>query len=351
MARTVVFHLTAFATLLLSALPGGLFAQNQADLQPVRGPVLGFVFDRAAGVRPILGVPGAATLGRPVMSNLGFESVVFSQTGGYALALLARGRGVALLRDLSSSGQATELPVAPGAARVAISPSGDSAVLYYQETQTVQVLAGLPDAPSIAWNMQAPCLAEGLAALAVSDEAGAVLVAAAGDQTPVWLLAPDVGCRILFHVSSSPSFTFLTRSFDAWIADGGASSVALLRNVKSGAQVTQIVGAAEGISHPVAVAVSADNRRVLVANADPAGVVSLSLAGEERAALPCDCALTGLERLAGGTTFRLSDPGEGPLWLLDAGDSPPRMVFVPSSSPTPLGVVRVPRPIRRGGDR
>ena len=47
-------------------------------------------------------------------------------------------------------------------------------------------------------------------------------------------------------------------------------------------------------------------------------MVSLSLAGEEPVALPCDCRVTGLERLAGGAAFRLSDPGDGPLWLLDA---------------------------------
>ena len=339
---------TTRAGLISILLLGGLAAQ---DGSPVSGPLVGFVFDKAAGVRPIFGVPGAATLGQPVMRSSGLEAVVFSPARDYALALAPRGGQVMLLRDLSAPGVAVGLQVAPGAARVAISPSGDAAVLYYPEAQAVSVLTGLPDAPAVSWSLEAPYLAGGVGALAVSDEGSAVLIAAAGDESPIWLLTPAAGARFLSSVSSSPSLAFLSKSSDAVVADAGNSTVVLVRDPAGQAETTRIGGAAEGVSRPVAVAVTADNRRVLVANAASAGVVSLSLAGEEPLALTCNCAVAGLERLAGGVAFRLSAPGESPLWLLDAASSPPRIVFVPDSTPVPRRAVRRPLPIRPGGER
>ena len=347
MASTNTLRNTGCAGLVLLVVLGGLAAQDRSS---VSGPLVGFVFDKAAGIRPVLGVPGAATLGQPVMRSSGLEAVVFSPARDYALALAPRGGQVMLLRDLSTPGAAVGLQVAPGAARVAISPSGDVAVLYYPEAQAVSVLTGFPDAPAVSWSLAAPYLAGGLGALAVSDEGSAVLIAAAGDQSPVWLLTPASGARFLSYVSSSPSLAFLSKSSDAVVADAGNSTVVLVRDPAGQAETTQIGGAAEGLSRPVAVTVTADNRRVLVANSAPASVVSLSLAGEEPLALTCNCVVTGLERLARGVTFRLSAPGESPLWLLDAASSPPRIVFVPDSAPVRRGAARRPVPVRPGGE-
>ena len=33
-----------------------------------------------------------------------------------------------------------------------------------------------------------------------------------------------------------------------------------------------------------------------------------------------------------GNLFRLTEPGAGPLWLLDAGGGNPKMVFVPAAA-------------------
>jgi len=125
----------------------------------------------------------------------------------------------------------------------------------------------------------------------------------------------------------------------------------LVRDATGQGQVTQIGGQGEGVSRPIAVAAAADNRHVFVANADPAGIVSLSLEGEQPLVVPCQCTLTGLEPLADGTTFRLSDPGEGPIWLLDAAGAPPRIVFVPDQSPVRPALRRSPLPVRSGGER
>ena len=351
MAKTTFFRLTGCAALLSFALLGGLPAQDQTDAQPVGGPVMGFVTDRLSGVRPILGVPGAASLGLPVLPNSGFRSIAFSPSRDYALALVARGRQTVLLRNLKSSVAAIELQAPPGAGRMAISLSGDAAVLHYPETQSVAVLTGLPQSPAVSWSLEVPALAGGLTALAVSDDGGAVLIATAGEPSSVWLLAPNGSSRFLSYVAGAPSLAFLAGSHDVLIADGALSTVMLVRDANGQGRITQIGGRAEGVSRPIAVAAAADGRRAFVANAEPAGIVSLSLEGGQPLVVPCDCTLTALEPLADGTTFRLSDPGDGPIWLLDGASSPPSIVFVPDQSPVRPELRSPLLPVRSGGER
>jgi hypothetical protein len=321
------------------------------DVQRIDGPVLGFSVDQTAGIRPILGLPGSATLGPPVISAEGLDGVTLSPARDYALGLLARGRAVVLLKNLRSTAGAAVLDVTPGPTRIAISPSGDAAVLYYAETARVQVLAGLPESPAVAWSLQLAGLSGSPAALAVSDGGGAVLVASAGEPAAVWLAAQGVGQRLLYTAAGSPSVAFLVGSQDAAIADGGASVVVLVRDPAGQPQVTQIGGQAEGVSHPLAIAAAQDNSRIFVANARPAGVVSLSLTGGEPATQPCACIPTGLERMAGGSVFRLNEPGGGPVWVLDAGGPTMRVVFVPEQMRLQRDTGRTPTPRRTGGDR
>jgi DNA-binding beta-propeller fold protein YncE len=328
-----------------------IFSAQAQDVQRIAGPVLGFSVDQTAGIRPILGLPGAATLGQPVISATGLEGVTLSPARDYALALLARGREVVLLKNLRSTAGAAVLDVVPGPSRIVISPSGDAAVLYYAETERVQVLAGLPDSPSVSWSLDLSGLSGNPAALAVSDGGRAVLIAPAGEPASVWLATADVGQRFLYTAAGSPSLAFLVGSLDAAIADGAAGAVVLVRDPAGQPQVTQIGGQAEGVSHPLAIAASQDNSKIFVANAQPAGVVSLSLTGEDPVTQPCACTLTGLERMAGGTAFRLNEAGGGPIWVLDAGGPTMRVVFVPEQMQLQRDTGRAPLPRRGGGDR
>jgi hypothetical protein len=328
-----------------------LFPVRAQDVQRIDGPVLGFSVDQTAGIRPILGLPGAATLGPAVISTTGLEGVTLSPARDYALALLASGRAVVLLQNLSSTAGASVLDVAPGTARIAISPSGDAAVLYYAETARVQVLTGLPESPSVSWSLELSGVSGRLAALAVGDGGGAVLVASAGEPASVWLATQAVGQRFLYTAAGSPSLAFLVGSQDAAIADGVAGAVVLVRDPAGQPQVTPIGGQAEGVSQPVAIAAAQDNSRIFVPNARPAGVVSLSLTGGDPVTQPCACTPTGLERMAGGSVFRLNEGGGGPIWLLDAASASMRVVFVPEQMRLLRDPVRTPPPRRTGGDR
>jgi hypothetical protein len=321
------------------------------DVQRIEGPVLGFSVDQTAGIRPILGVPGAATLGPAVISATGLAGGTLSPGRDYALALLAGGREVVVVKNLRATAGASVLDVAPGPARIAISPSGNAAALYYAEPARVQVMAGLPESPSVSWSLDLSGLSGDPAALAVSDGGGAVLVASAGEPASVWLASQGVGQRFLYTAAGSPSLAFLVGSLDAAIADGAAGAVVLVRDPAGEPQVTPIGGQAEGVSHPLAIAAAQDNSRIFVANAQPAGVVSLSLTGEDPATLTCACTPTGLERMAGGAVFRLNEPGGGPIWLLDAAGASMRVVFVPEQMKLLRDTGRAPLPRRTGGDR
>jgi hypothetical protein len=325
-------------------------AQGQ-NVQRIEGPVLGFSVDQAAGIRPVLGIPGAATLGPAVISATGLAGVTLSPARDYALGLLASGREVVVVKNLRATAGASILDVAPGPARIAISPSGDAAVLYYAETARIQVLAGLPESPSVSWSLDLSGLSGDPAALAVSDGGGAVLIAPAGQPAAVWLATQGVGQRLLYTAAGSPSLAFLVGSLDAAIADGAAGVVVLVRDPAGEPQVTQIGGQSEGVSHPLAIAAAQDNGRVFVANAQPAGVVSLSLTGEDPATQPCACTPTGLERMAGGSVFRLNEPGGGPIWLLEAAGASMRVVFVPEQMQLQRVTGHYPLPRRTGGDR
>jgi hypothetical protein len=313
--------------------------------------VIGFVDDKATGIRPILGRLGAATLGPAVVAQISLESVTLAPDGDYALAVLTRGRRVAIVRNLGTAPSATALDLPAGPARIAFSPSGDAAAFYYSDTAKVEVFTGLPGSPSLAWKFDLADVPSGLAALAISDGGGALLVAAAGEPAPIWLVAPEQGQRFLYSASASPSLTFLSQSEDAAIAETSTGDVVLVRDPKGEPQLSRIGGAAEGISRPIALAAARDNRRIFVVNAEPAGVVILELSGHEPFRLACSCVPTTLARMAGGSVFRLNEPGVDPIWLLDTASSTPRIVFVPDQMQLLRDTVRTPVPRRTGGDR
>jgi DNA-binding beta-propeller fold protein YncE len=341
----------AISALLALVLSGSLCAQDQPDSRVLRGPVIGFVYEQTLGIRPILGIPGAATLGPAVLARDGVESVTLAPGGDYAMAVLANGRQVAIVRNLSTVPSAAVVDVSAGPARIAFSPTGDAAAFYYSDTARAEVLTGLPGSPTLAWNFDLAGLQSGLGALAINDGGGALLVAAAGEPAPIWLATPEVGQRFLYAASASPSLTFLFRSEDAAIADASTGDLVLVRDPKGEAKLTRIGGPAQGISRPVAIAATRDNRRILVANATPAGVVSLELSGDQPVKLACACAPTALERLAGGSVFRVSEPGNGPIWLLDTAGSTPRIVFVPDQMRLLRDTGRAPVPRGSGSVR
>lgn len=305
---------------LMLGMAGGLAAQQPAS---VAGPSSGLVFDRAAGMlRPVMGVPGAATLGDGIALNYAVNWVVVSPRLDSAVAAAEDG-SLHFLR--LANGGVSELTVAGVSdvpRGVVFSPSGTAAALLY--ASQAQVVAGFPDAPVLGKVMPLesavdtharPSARPAAGSVALSDD-GAVLMEAHGGTVRL------AGARGRSSLTAGMLAAFAPGGHDAAVADG--SGVTLVRDVDGSAQATVL--AAEGVAEPVGLAFSADGATVFAAGAS--GVVALRTAGGDPAQIDCACTPAGLAAM--GQVFRLNELGQGPLWLLDPGGQAPRTVFVPA---------------------
>lgn len=302
----------------------------------ITGPVLGYVHDaEASAVRSVLGMPGAATLGPRLTLADQIHEAAIAQEAGYVLAVAGAERQVWLYRNLGGEVSAVFLSEAPPAPeRVLLSPAGSSAALVYGAE--VVVVTGVPSVPAL----RRAALPAASRVWAVSDDGASLLLSApAGEAEALQLLGPEAELRFLVSTGRTAAAAFLTGSTEAVVADGLHNTVYWLR---ASGEVLPLAGPADGVSGPVAVSLSRDNRRAFVANADTATVAVLDLAGGPAALVACPCNLAGLERLEGNAVFRLNELSAEPLWVFD-GDAPEaRVVFIPPeppAAPAPGGVL------------
>lgn len=298
----------------------GVLAAQQGT---VAGPTSGLVFDRTAGVlRPVLGVPGGATLGDGIPLNYAVNWVVVAPR--LDSAVVAAQDGSLHFLQLASGG-VSELTV-PGITEVPLgvvySPSGTAAALLYGAQ--AQVVTGFPSVPVVGKVLPLEVAPESRlrataaplnGTVALSDD-GSVLLQAHGGSVR---LAGAIGRR---NLVGGTMVAFAPGGHDAAVANG--AGVTLVRDVDGAAQ--QTVLANQGLAQPVGIAFSADGATVFAAGS--AGLLTLSTAGGPARAVSCECA--PVELAAMGQLFLLNELGDGPLWVLDPGNSAPRTAFVPA---------------------
>ena len=333
---------TFWLTLVTVVLTASLAADDGSAR--ISGPVLGYVLDAdSAEVRPIFGIPGAATLGPALDLGAEVHSAAAAQQAGYVLAVVGPDRRVVLYH--TSAGGPSAVVVAdapPGPERIVLSPNGSAAALLYREQ--ILVLTGLPAAAAVNSAINLTELPAAFTAWALSDDGGAILVSTrVGEGESVYLLDAAGNLRSLLRTGRTAAAAFFHGGSDVVVADGLSNTVHWIRDAAGAATVVPLGSEQEGILAPVALGVSRDNRRVFVANGGSGSVVALDLAGGAPGLVTCDCALTRFDQLQGNAVFRLTDPSGDPMWLLD-GDAPEaRVVFVP---PERAGAELVPA---RGG--
>jgi hypothetical protein len=165
--------------------------------------------------------------------------------------------------------------------------------------------------------------------MAVNDT-GSFLLMAAGQ-------AESVSLYYVLPISSAPSLVGSFRSVSsvrlfnagqqALVTDTLAATVYQVSD-PAGAAITQVVASpSDGISGLVAADTDATGQRVFAA-AGTGIVFIFDRSGGPATTLNCGCAPTGLFRLAGAATFRLTELAGGPLQVLDA-NAAPRIVAVP----------------------
>lgn len=320
-----ITRLTALCFLLCRSLA----AENE-----LAGPVLGFVFDPANGLQPILGVAGAATVGPPLDLSSEVSRIVISPRQSYGLAVSASNPG--LLRvNMGDRVSVEQLAISISAAGlIALSPTGSSAAVHDRDRNRIEVIAGLPSAPTLAREFDLSIFPGVLASLAVSDDASVVIAGFSGvEENSVVALRSEGSVRTLMSPRRASAAAFLPGSRDVLIADGPNSEIYLVRDAAGSAEPTLLAGEGQEISEPIAIAVSGDGKRAFVASSRAGRVATVELATGAVTIIPCACTPSDLAILNGNAVFRLTAPAAGPMWLLDADGPEPRIVFVPPYRP------------------
>jgi hypothetical protein len=299
------------------------------------GPTMGLVFDSSqSALRPIRGIPGAATLGDPVNPGFALASATVSPRQDYALALRTDDSSVVLVRPGGAS--AAVSGARPGPALTVFSPAGTAAALYNSGAGRVQILTGLPDAAAVQSDLDISALAGPVAALAV-DDAGTSLFLAAGaaETVSLYRIAMDGTSQFLAPFRSVAALHLSANGREALLADSTAGAVYIIRELQGAGHLETIASGRDGLGTPIGVESDAAGRIFV---ADQAGNVTiLDRSHGSAVSLPCGCTPTGLFRLSGTATFRLTEPSSGaPMWVLDASGADARIVAVPpAAQPAP----------------
>jgi hypothetical protein len=305
--------------LAIPAIP--LFGQSGQ----IAGPAIGFVFDGSVhALRPILGIPGAATLGDPLDAGFALSSATVAPRQDSAIVTAADG-SLHLLR-LASGAAEVLCGACPSTAEDAVfSPSGTAVALY--SAGRVQIVTGLPDAPAAGAAFEVGSMprlghrAPMAPPMALSDD-GAWLLASS--SVAVNLFGSNGGPRQLLAAGPDAPVAFAPGSHDAAVAAAGGTAVTLFHDV-AGASTEQPLTAPDGVRHINALAFSADGSRLYVSSGAEQSVTAIDIASGTSTAAVCDCALSVLVPM--GNVLRLNGLGNGPLWLLDSAAA--RVVFVP----------------------
>jgi hypothetical protein len=310
-----------FPIVALASLTAVVKAQPQGT---INGPVAGYVFDKAArALRPVLGLPGASSLGSPINWRNRVDQAFIAPKLDSAVGVTSEGAfrlfrvRDGIVTELAVSGLAQASPPYS----VAFSPSGSSVALY--AANRVQLVSGLPDAPVVGGSID--LTAAGVpSALAVSDDARALLVSV-NTSVRFFELYADMGK--LIDTAPGAQVAFAVGGHDAAVADSGVG-VVLFRDLAGDGASQVIAPPGENTAAFTALAFSADGKALYLASAAAQTVTQLDLTAGALTRIPCSCSPTALARM--GSVFRLTELGGDPLWLLDAPESSPRIVFVPT---------------------
>ena len=273
----------------------------------VSGPVAGYVPDAArSSLQPVLGMPGAAVLGDIVRLNGAWSLLGVSPSQEYVVATDRNSGNVLLVSTEDSSVHRVDGALR-GADRAQMSPNGTSAVL--RAGGQLQVLTALPDSTRAQSPVDVSALGP-LQALAVSDDGALVLVVAGtGADTALYSINATGELRWLGALKQDARLSFANRSHAAAIAGVGTNELWFLPDAGGDFSLRRLAGPENGVSGPVGVAFSDDNRRVLAAHSG--GVTKVNLDDSAVTGAACSCTPTLLARMRGNSTFRRRTPGRG----------------------------------------
>jgi hypothetical protein len=267
----------------------------------VSAPLLGFL-PEGNQLRPIFGVPAAATVGDPIRTGVDVGSAISARDS--VLIVGAEG-GVSVLVSgtLKHVAGTRAAPV-----RTALSPAGQAAVLWFTPNSTAQVLSNIAGTPVLR-EVNTSFLGAAPSALAVSDD-GTWMAGIWADGT--YAFGPQGEVLRLPLPDAAVAIEFFPASYDLGLAT--ARGLWLVADVGGRTALRPLWQATPEESFD-ALAVGGGVRQLHAVTRDGV-VLTVPLEGNVTR-LDCQCQPLGLPRL-GGNAFRLTGPVNGAIKLFDA---------------------------------
>jgi hypothetical protein len=333
-----------------SSSPSG---KIQSQSQTPTGPILGYVWDAPSqSLRPIQGLGGASIIGAATVSatsqGTSFIASATSGISGMALFLDANG---GVFQGSVTGGPLTKVASVSGATSLILSSSGGYAVITGKSadgTGIASVISGLPTFPS-ARNLNLASTASVLGAAA--SDTGTVALAAGSSQSNVSIVA-FVGQAAATQIATTQTFggmQFVPNSDELVVADGESGALTAITRVNTKPS-SSALSPAGGITVPVALDITSNGRWVVAANHN-GDVLRIDLTGVAAVTkVHCSCAPSQVLALNGSangaraaTTVRLVTAAGGPLWIVDAGNATPRVLFIPAITTTGIPPALTPK--------
>lgn len=292
-----------------------------------QGPQLGYFWNAAdQTLRPILGVPGSSQIGLSVVPAGTYVAAAASN----AVAVLEEPDGSLDVMTLPS-GQPVHLggKVAVAGAQIRFSPAGKSAIVFAAGSGSISLLTGLPSAPS-ATVIPSPVAVQDAA---VSDAGGVAIAAANAAGVSIQIVSASGAATAVGSASTLGGLSFGSGD-DLLFADANANTLTLVHNASSKPSPALVPSAAL-LMTPAGLGVSQNGQWALVANSGEASAIRIDLTGQNAPLrIACSCTPALVAPLSGMGTFRITAPGAGALWAIDAGVSAPRSFFIPALAGT-----------------
>lgn len=303
-------------------------ASAAAQESALSGPVSGLLIDeQSRSVRPIIGMPGSAYAGNPVVRSFDFASTAPDGRN----AVVAKDQTLFFVRRLDG-----ETPVwrelAKDAAipsRVAWSDGAESLALLNEDSSRLDLWSGLAAEPKLAGTVSLTGITERIVSLAIDKDAAFAFASTQGESSgTLYLLTPGAEPRMLMPLTKAGAL-LLTGSA-LYVADRGLSTVTRVTNWTQTPNLATVASAGSGVADPVGVALSQDSKLLYVANAESRQILAFDVSSNTlKGALDLDFVPKGLDRMGAGSLFLLRNgiAGEQPAQVLDTASQ--KVFFVP----------------------
>ena len=256
--------------LLALLLWGTVFAQESG----FRNPTTGFVFDASvSGVRAIGGFPGASLLGEAVVPAEGIKEMQFAPGQSCALGVDTDGRVYVMKADPGFPFRASLLEgVAARPSKIHFNRSGSAALLYFGNSNRLQVVTGLPNRPVVSGLFEVPDLAGEASAFALDDSGERIAIGVTGQSRgAVYLSGALAGqplqLRYVASVGATSALTFSGNGKDLAVADKTANTVFLVKDVDGTAAALPVAALDDGLAEPSALEFYDDTTLLIINSA------------------------------------------------------------------------------------